>query len=328
MDIKDLKPADILLFSGEKESWISKAIMFLTDSPVSHAAIASEAPATIVEETPPAIRASSVKERIDHRTIYVMRSKQQKSMHPVVNAAMHYLNEKEPYPMSNLYLVGMLLVYRKFTPDTLLKRAMIKIFRILAADIIEFINKHKYPGKLPMVCSQFVYQCYAEAGSDYRLHIKHGTLLKAPMAVQAEEMNVLDYTIHKVKTDRSVQFRTLSHTLQSQPLKTAEKLSEETLAKELVEAMQGKKMMTAAAPEEEQTVNNELALAVNEFAHAVYMSSTGVTQPLTALAQAQDSNMVPMGLSLLKAEEAFFVAPGDLLRHCEDLEQVGVITAA
>ena len=328
MDINDLKPADILLFSGEKESWISKAIMFLTDAPVSHAAIASEAPATIVEETPPAIRASNVKERIDHRTIYVMRSKQQKSMHPVVNAAMRYLNEKEPYPMSNLYLVGLLLLYRKFTPDTLLKKAMIKIFRVLAEDMIEFINKHKYPGKLPMVCSQFVYQCYADAGSDYRLHIKHGTLLKAPMTVQAEEMNVLDYTIHKVKTDRSVQFRTLSQTLQSQPLKTAEPPTEEALAKGLVEAMQGKKMMTAAAPEEEETVNSELALAVNEFAHAIYMTSTGATQPLTALAQAQDSNVVPMGLGLLKAEEAFFVAPGDLLQHCEDIEQVGVITAA
>lgn len=63
---------------------------------------------------------------------------------------------------------------------------MIKIFRSLAADIIEFINKHKYHGKLPMVCSQFVYQSYADAGSDYQLHIKHGTLLKAPMAAEVE----------------------------------------------------------------------------------------------------------------------------------------------
>lgn len=325
MEINDLKPADILLFSGEKDSWISKAIMLLTDAPVSHAALSSEVSTTIVEETPPAIRASEAKERFAGRTIYVMRTKRDKSMQPVVNAAMHYLNEQEPYPMSNLYLVGLLLIYRKFTPDTLLKKVMIKIFRNLAANMIEFINKHKYPSKLPMVCSQFVYQCYADAGSDYRLRIKHGTLLKAPLAAEAGELNVLDYVIHKIKTDRSVQFRSLSATLESQPSVNAQQPTEQTLAKELVETLQSGKVLTAAAPQEEQSVDTELVFAINEFAHAIFTTSTGDTSPLPALAQAQNLNTVPIGLSLLKAEEAYFVAPGDLLRHCEDIEQVGII---
>ena len=51
MDIKDLKPGDVLLFSGEKGSFISEAIMFLTNSPVSHAALVYSDPANIVEET-------------------------------------------------------------------------------------------------------------------------------------------------------------------------------------------------------------------------------------------------------------------------------------
>lgn len=70
--------------------------MLLTDSPVSHAALASEDPEALVEETPPAIRASSAKERFAQRTIYVMRTIQKESMQPVVNTAMRYLNEQEP----------------------------------------------------------------------------------------------------------------------------------------------------------------------------------------------------------------------------------------
>ena len=325
MQIKDLKPADILLFSGEKDSWISRAIMLLTDAPVSHAALCSETSTTILEETPPAIRASDAVERFSGRTIYVMRTKREKSMRPVVDAAMHYLNEQEPYPMSNLYLVGLLLIYRKFTPDTQLKKVMINIFRNLAANMIEFINKHKYPGKLPMVCSQFVYQCYADAGLDYRLRIKHGTLLKAPLAAEAGELNVLDYAIHKIKTDRSAQFRSITATLESQASAKARPPTEHTLAKELVEAMQAGKVLTAVTPREEQRVDAELVLAVNEFGHAIYMASTGDTSPPPDLAQAQNLNAVPIGLSLLKAEEAYFVAPGDLLRHCEDIGQVGTI---
>ena len=37
MNINDLKAGDILLFSPEKGSFISWAITYLTDAPVSHA---------------------------------------------------------------------------------------------------------------------------------------------------------------------------------------------------------------------------------------------------------------------------------------------------
>ncbi|EDW2056673.1 hypothetical protein L8Z36_001435 [Salmonella enterica] len=37
--LSELRPADVLLFSPEKKSFISWAITFLTDAPVSHAAL-------------------------------------------------------------------------------------------------------------------------------------------------------------------------------------------------------------------------------------------------------------------------------------------------
>ena len=57
MDIKDIKTGDILLFSPEKGSFISWAITFLTDAPVSHAAMFyNEDNQSIIEETPPQVK--------------------------------------------------------------------------------------------------------------------------------------------------------------------------------------------------------------------------------------------------------------------------------
>jgi len=149
MEISDLKPADILLFSGEKGSWISEAIMFLTDSSVSHAAMTYTSSEKIVEESPPAVQVNDAAQRFKGRTVYVMRIDPSKdSMSPVLDASEGYLNKDEPYAMSNLYLVGLLLLYRKFTPSTQVQKVMLKIFKKLAADIIKYINKHKNPGKL------------------------------------------------------------------------------------------------------------------------------------------------------------------------------------
>ncbi|MCP4214213.1 MAG: hypothetical protein GY765_06130 [bacterium] len=54
--IKDLKPADILLFSGVERDFISEAIMFLTDSIVSHAGMSYKEYDKIVDAVPPAVR--------------------------------------------------------------------------------------------------------------------------------------------------------------------------------------------------------------------------------------------------------------------------------
>lgn len=79
-------------------------------------------------------------------------------------------------------------------------------------------------------------------------------------------------------TDRSVQFRSHLQTRESQPMTSETMPTEQTIAKELVDAMQAGKAVTAAGSEEEQDVNVGLVLAVNEFVNAVYMTTTGATQ--------------------------------------------------
>ncbi len=319
MEINDLKPADILLFSGEKGSWISEAIMFLTDSPVSHAAMTYTSGEELVEESPPAVQVNDTEKRFKGRTIYVMRLDPSKdSMVPVLDATTLYLNEAEPYAMSNLYLVGMLLLYKKFSPRTPVQKVMIKIFKKLAGIIIKYINKHKNPDKLPMVCSQFVYQCYEDAGAGYKLKIKDSVLLRAPVR-GAGERNVLDHAIHRIKSDVSQEFRSFVSANVGIALRAEEPQNEEDLARELVEALKSPKITGT------EVLDQELVLAIQEFGQAVYAATTGAGIEGDDMLRCNALRISPTGLSLLKSEEAYFVTPGDLLSHCINAKQVGKI---
>ena len=125
MEIDELQPGDILLFSGAKDR-ISQAIMLLTDSLVTHSALSYTENDRIVEETPPSVRIFQLDindERLKGRKIYVHRFKtHQNSLAPVLNAATAYLNQETPYANNNLYLLALILVYKKWAPTPWLKR--------------------------------------------------------------------------------------------------------------------------------------------------------------------------------------------------------------
>jgi hypothetical protein len=210
----------------------------------------------------------------------------------------------------------MLLLYKKFTPGTRVQKVMLKIFKKLAADIIQYINEHDSHGKLPMVCSQFVYQCYEDAGADYKLEIKDGVLLRAAGRGTGER-NVLDQAIHRIKNDVSHEFRSFIKANAEIALRTGEPQSEEELAQELMEALKG--------PEVAESLDRELVLAIHGFGQAVHAAVTGVNIDNTDILRCNALRISSTGLSFLKSEEAYFVAPGDLLSHCVDVKQVGVI---
>jgi hypothetical protein len=322
MDINDLKPGDVLLFSGEKGSFISEAIMFLSNAPVSHAAMAYSPSNTIVEETPPAVQTNPAAMRFESRKITVMRHKPpQASYVPVLKAATCYLNNQEPYAKSNLYLVGMLLIYRKFTPDTLAQRVIIKLLKKLTAAIIDYYNEHKNPGKLPMVCSQFVYQCYEDAGTAYKLKIENGVLLTAAEGMPPVA-SLLDQAIYRVRNDTTPGFRDFIAANTGMALMAPEEQSDEELANELLQAFRAAAPLSAEAAE---PLEDELVLAIQNFSQAVHLARTGLETPADELVQANSLRMASTSMAQLKAEEAYFVAPGDLLQHCTNLTWVGEI---
>jgi hypothetical protein len=320
MEVADLKPGDILLLSGEKGHLLSKAIMYLTDSPVSHAALSYKSSDQIVEETLPQIRIFESKKGFENRTVFVKRLKnQQKSMDPVIQAAEEYLNSLEPYGKANLIILGLLLLYKKFSPNRLTQKVMAKIFKLIASDLIDFINKHSYPGKYPMVCSQLVYRCYQDAGKDYRLLITKGNLVGASLIAERDNLSILDQTIYQIRRDNSSEFRTFLRA--GTPLVATDIYPEnlDELAKELIEELQ----TTEVEPPIE--LSYELVEAIHHFGQALYLAQTGEESNDQALIQANQLGIPPNVLSFLKVEEAYFITPGDLLSHCENIEEVGII---
>jgi hypothetical protein len=323
MDINDLQPGDVLLFSGEEGSLISKAIMWLTDAPVSHAAMAYNPSSIIVEETPPAVQTNPADERFVDRTISVMRrTPPQSNYDPVLDAAADYLNAEEPYANANLYLVGALLVYRKFTPDTPLQRIIIKILKKVAASIITYYNEHKYPGKLPMVCSQFVFQCYEDGGADYQLRIKDG-VLGSTLGITATVPSLLEQAIDRIRNDTTPAFQEAISAHSGMLMAATEMQSDEELAGELLQALQAAPTMLAEAV---PPLENELVVAIHEFGQALHMVRNGAAIHENELLQANAKHMLSNGMAMLKTEEAYFVTPADLLQHCPTLTEVGVIS--
>ncbi len=314
MDINELKVGDILLFSPEKGSFISWAITFLTDAPVSHAAMFyNMEDKTLIEETPPQVKVNFAPERFKGREIYVRRLKDPGTLplSAVVDCATKYLNEKEPYDHSSLYMVGLLLLYRKFTPDTMVQKAMIKILKKLTSSIIKYIHEKENPGKLPMVCSQFVAQCYDDAGDKYRLKIESG-VLKQIMAAQ-QSGSVLDQVMEVVKNGKG-ETDILQTLLAPETVFQQNFSSDEELCRELKEAFE------SATDAEAAGLSDDLVEAASQFSHAQYILDTGRTQ-LQNIGKKD-----PIDLLLhLKNNENIYVFPGDILKHCTNVKNVGTI---
>ncbi|GAA4355077.1 hypothetical protein [Kangiella marina] len=294
MDVRDLQAGDVLLFSPEEDSWISKAITWLTDAPVSHAAMTYQIPTKMVEETPPAVRVAEATMRFPGRTVHVMRlNKPIDDFKPVMDVAAQYLNGEAPYAMNNLYLLGILLLYKKFTPSDTTQRVILRILKRLTEKLLDAINQHKYPDKHPMVCSQFVFECYQEAGKAFHLTIKQGKL-------QSDSSRA------------SLLHKAFKHKRQQSQLGNlqSDKTDDEQLAKELYKAMNDETLLASG------TVSDDLLDAIHDFAQVLH----GVSQQLDL-----DKADPKQGIAILQAQSSMFVTPGDLLRHCPELRHIGDI---
>ncbi len=315
--IDALENGDVLLFSPEKGSFISWAITFLSEAPVSHAAMYYDRSAqTLIEESPPQVRVANVNERFVKRKIHVRRFKNKLDLSPVTAAATGYLNDETPYDDPGLYMVGLLLIYKKFAPDTAAQKIIIRILKRLTAMITKYIDERRYPGKLPMVCSQFVAQCYDDAGKPYKLHFEGAVLENAPLRNSVP--NLLERVI--AMKDNGTLART-QMTLESAVEANAPQESGEELCRQLQAALSDDENR-ADAIEQQPHVSDELTTAVIEFAAAHYALSS----PDRALGNAADAAIdIGAALQHLQYNQNMFIAPGDLLQSCTSLETVGII---
>jgi hypothetical protein len=253
----------------------------------------------------------------------------------VLDAGESYLDEGEPYAMSNLYTVGMILLFRKFTPNSWQQKAMISAFKYLAGEVLEFINQRKSPGKTPMICSQFVFQCFKDAGEAYHLVIPE-PLLQIPSPGEPSPVpSLLDQVDAHIRSGEAGE-------LSERPVILGAEVSvdsEDEILQQLLDAFQpldgerdtaleGEAIYdrdTLESASDGNQLQADLVLAVNAFAERVSESKTGQPAPPGALQLALQTGNAPSALTLLQAEESTFVTPADLFNRCINLEQVGEI---
>ena len=306
METTDLNPSDVLLFSGVEESFISKAIMYLTDAPVSHAALYYREPKKIIEATPPAVQVTETDKRFPGRTITVMRDVRPGlgSLEEVLKKADIYLNDEQPFGMSNLYTLAVIMVYAKFAPRSPMKKVMIKILKRVTVTITDAINRRTHPGKKPMTCSQFIYQCFDDAAR--RLKIVGAPI---PPGLKSRASNAVDWAIEVAGLQRSSgSLQTLEGPANGLPIKPEE--TDEMLAKELYEELKKSDATTESADGQISELDQELIFEIDKLGRQV--SSERMEGRLD-------------GLTFLKDNHAYFVSPGDLFNYCEDLKKVGTI---
>lgn len=297
LSLNDLHPADVLLFSPEKKSFISWAITFLTNAPISHAAMYFETcPPTIVEETPPQVTTNPAEKRFKGRTIHVYRHTTASPLTPVTQAARQHLNNQEPYDHAGLYMVGLLLMYKKFSITSPKQQVIIRILKKLTATITQFIQQQQTPGKHPMVCSQFVAQCFDDAGSAFRLQFRHATQLDSAIGE-----TLLDKAADWMK-QRQVTFN--QYDMNAEP----ETASDEALCEALHHAFMDNNTQPTPA------MTDALAEAIYYFAqaHASLLDLDTTVRRFDPLAA-------------LRTNQNMFVSPGDLMRHCTNLTPIGIV---
>ena len=163
-----LSAGDIILYHGD--GWISKAIQFFDGTEMNHAAIflgdgqVGEAKAKGLDKSGFQDSLAGEKYAVSRRLV-----SHPGSMRPVLAKAETYLARKNRYAYEQIVLLALLGMTRKVPVNIYLKWLLRKILD----DASEFLMR---AGKRqPMICSEFVYRCYAEArrqpGNPYALDI-------------------------------------------------------------------------------------------------------------------------------------------------------------
>lgn len=171
-----MEAGDVLLFSVLKGDFISSMIGILTNSDVSHAALfADEDKKTILEATGDSpVLENEAALRFEGRDIYVCRRRVPLDAAPVISAGRHHVDARTMY--GGIYTLGALLVLSKYARirwDAETSKAAIALLAATYSVLRSWLER----GDAKVFCSQFVAQCFEEAGERYRLHFEPGTVI-------------------------------------------------------------------------------------------------------------------------------------------------------
>lgn len=322
----DLRAGDVILFPPHKNDFIAQAIAFLSNGEVNHAALcypSDEGLAVAESILKDGLVLNPFAEHIEaDYPLRICRFKECKDLSPVCKVARKYLEEKNAYPNFNLGLLGGLLLFKKLAPSTWVNLTVYRFAELVSFELMQLVRTHKFAGKHPMSCSQFVAQCFTDAGKEYDLKFDQMTIdfeaketkersalrSTAPLAVSPIEMLEQDEAMRRGSVD------SLSANDEAeQTLTKEEKINRTSEFIEVADETRNRlRAMDASASTIPHTTLNQ---ATRKIVQALYQLQTG-----------RPANDLKEAIGYLKQSTArnFFVSPQDLLVNCSDsLEHIG-----
>lgn len=315
LNVSKLKAGDIMTFDGERDEQgnldpLSHLIMILTDSEVSHGGL-------YIQEDPPAMADAALSGLHAHlvadkgnplRPVHICRLKMadQLDLTPVIEAANKYIKDDLVYPMPDLILLGMILVYKNVSHVSLKQKVIIGLLKIITAKIKSILEDKKYEGKHPMICSEFVYQCYLDASKKdprLKLNLKNGDLqlsLRHRTSITLLD-HYIDYRFSQQKFFASND-EPIEKSLFENKIEDIEE-NESELLQMAIKGVHDKDRLFGE--------NKDLSLAVQDFLIA--------HQQLKGTPISSFKNLIDNA----KEQQAFFVTPNDLLCHISNADNLG-----
>lgn len=315
LNVSKLKAGDIMSFDGERDENgkldpLSHLIMILTDSEVSHGGL-------YIQEDPPAMADAALSGLHAHlvadkgnplRPVHICRLKMadQLDLTPVIEAANKYIKDDLVYPMPDLILLGMILVYKNISHVSLKQKVIIGLLKIITAKIKSILEDKKYEGKHPMICSEFVYQCYLDASKkDPRLKL----ILK-----NADLQQSLRHRTSITLLDHYIDYRFSQQKFFASNEEPIEKSLFENVNEDIEENESQLIQMAIKGIHDKDRLfgeNESLSLAVQNFLIAE-QELRG--KPIHSFKSLIDN---------AKEQQAFFVTPNDLLCHISNVDNLG-----
>lgn len=213
MQMKDLKPGDILIFKSHNDSKLSRIISILTNSDVSHSAIVDEDTNYLLEASLDGGARTAI-QSYSPRIAYIRRFETCPSPSYAVNIAKSYVQTAFPYSYTELIASGLYILSCRMAPLLKHGKLLCVMLEVATYAISKAIDYKKNNGKEAMICSELVFRSYAEAalshGRDYEIHFtkessQYQTILdalldyvsrtSADMMLFVSSDDVLDYSL-------------------------------------------------------------------------------------------------------------------------------------
>jgi len=300
--ISELRGADVLLYHGN--AWISKAIRFFDGSEYSHAALYLGSGSVGEAVSAGVVKRDLQTSRGDSKFVDARRLKARvETMDPVLAVSASILKQKQRYAYEQIILLALLAVSRKPKWTPVLRRLIRSVLDRAASTL----SKLAAGKRQPMICSEFVFRCFAEAvgGEQDPYTIRIDTMDESILFAAPKGRGIDPESLLAWRLDATGEVWRAPAMEQELPEKKATEAEIEQLAEIYLKEVRTDREAAPVA----QVSDRALRGSLDQFAEALHRSlTTGREIPETK------EKVGPAPLETLANVASDFVTPGDLAR--------------